>query len=81
MGRNAGRDMTRNFIPLLLLFALLAPCLAQEKPPKLIVMVLVDQFRADYVDRFREDFLPARQDDGRLGGFLFLEKEDDPVFF
>lgn len=40
-------------------------------PPKLVVLVSIDQFRADYVERFAPYYLPARSG-GRLGGFRFL---------
>ena len=39
--------------------------------PKLVLLVSIDQFRADYVDRFSEHYLPARAG-GRIGGFRFL---------
>jgi len=40
-------------------------------PPKLVVLISVDQFRGDYVERFFPYFLPARSG-GKLGGFKFL---------
>lgn len=44
--------------------ALLGP---PDPPPRLVVVIVVDQLRADYMDRFREHFGP--------GGFnLFLER-------
>jgi len=39
--------------------------------PKLVVLISVDQFRGDYVERFFPYFLPARSG-GKLGGFKFL---------
>ncbi len=32
------------------------PATAQTQPPKLVVMIVVDQMRADYVDRFQADW-------------------------
>jgi len=47
--------MNRNFSALLALSAL--GCYAQPvKPPKLVVIVVVDQFRADYLAKFRSDY-------------------------
>ena len=40
-------------------------------PPKLVVLVSVDQFRCDYVERYYPYFLPAKTG-GKLGGFRFL---------
>ncbi len=40
--------------------------------PKLILTLVVDQFRADYLTRFQSRFLPAQGKDGRLGGFNYL---------
>ncbi len=39
--------------------------------PKLVVLVVLDQFRADYLTRFEESFLPAEKN-GQLGGFKYL---------
>jgi hypothetical protein len=43
-----------------------------KKPPRLIVVMVFDQFRADYLTRFQSRFLPAVQKDGKLGGFRWL---------
>lgn len=43
-----------------------------NKPPRLIVVLVFDQFRADYLTRFQSRFLPSIQKDGRLGGFKWL---------
>lgn len=40
-------------------------------PPRLVVLISIDQFRADYVERFAPYLLPARSG-GKLGGFRFL---------
>jgi len=39
--------------------------------PKLVVAISIDQFRADYLNRFRNFYLPAKQN-GKLGGFNYL---------
>ncbi|MGV3616379.1 MAG: alkaline phosphatase family protein [Fimbriimonas sp.] len=41
------------------------------KPPKLVVLISIDQYRGDYPNRFAPYFLPARSG-RRLGGFKFL---------
>lgn len=57
------------------------PCLAllaaQPKmlpvtAPKLVVVISIDQGRADYIDRFSDNYLPPRTSDGKLGGFRWL---------
>lgn len=40
-------------------------------PPKLVILISVDQFRGDYVERYAPYFLPAKSG-GKLGGFKFL---------
>lgn len=67
--------MLRKLICLCYFCLLALPCLPEPDKPKLVVFLLVDQFRYDYLDRFRDDFLPPRQADGRPGGFLYLENE------
>ena len=42
------------------------------KRPHLTVVVSIDQFRADYLRRLTDLFLPARQSDGKVGGFRYL---------
>ncbi|MBC7540219.1 MAG: alkaline phosphatase family protein [Bacteriovorax sp.] len=42
------------------------------KKPKLIVVLIIDQFRADYLTRFKERFLPAKNSQGAIGGFNYL---------
>ena len=45
---------------------------AEIKKPKLIVVLIIDQFRADYLTRFKERFLPAQNKKGAIGGFNYL---------
>ena len=40
--------------------------------PKLVVLIVIDQFRADYLTRFQDQFLKAKKTNGELGGFRFL---------
>lgn len=42
-----------------------------SRPPKLVLLISVDQFRNDYVERFQPYFLPAKSG-GTLGGIRFL---------
>lgn len=42
--------------------------------PRLVVLVSIDQLRADYLTRFEDLFLPARTD-GKPGGFRWLMAE------
>jgi predicted AlkP superfamily pyrophosphatase or phosphodiesterase len=51
----------RHLLPFLLIFALVAgtipaPASAYNAHPKLIVVIVIDQFRADYLDRYRDQF-------------------------
>ena len=43
--------------------------------PKLIVTIVIDQFRADYLLRFQSKFLPAHLPQQRIGGFKYLMEE------
>ena len=54
---------------------------AAEYPtrPKLVLTIVVDQFRADYLTRFAPRFLPAKQKDGSVGGYRYLM--DDGAYF
>lgn len=59
----------------LVFFALLSATTqvwAGVERPSLIVLVVIDQFRADYLSRFESKFLPAVQSNGSLGGFRYL---------
>lgn len=40
-------------------------------PPRLVVLISIDQFRADYLDRFSPYFLAPKQG-GKVGGFRYL---------
>ncbi len=40
--------------------------------PQLVVLLSIDQFRADYLTRFTDLFLPAETGDGKVGGFRWL---------
>jgi arylsulfatase A-like enzyme len=52
---------------LLLLFSSLAGASAYNARPRLIVVIVIDQFRGDYLERYRDDFTP--------GGFrTFLDR-------
>lgn len=42
------------------------------KKPKLIVLLVIDQFRSDYLTRFQDRFLPAKNSNGAVGGFNYL---------
>src|SRR3712207_2088011 len=44
---------------------------AATPPPKLAVLLVIDQFRSDYLMRFQERFLPAKGPNG-VGGFQYL---------
>ena len=56
---------------LLALAALARPALLPPTAPKLVLMISIDQFRADYVDRFTDRYLPPKRG-GALGGFRWL---------
>ena len=58
---------------LLALAALASPALLPATAPKLVLLISIDQFRADYVDRFTDHYLPPKTGD-RLGGFRWLEQ-------
>ncbi len=47
------------------------PQLLKERP-KLILTIVIDQFRGDYLTRFNSRFLPAVKSDGTVGGFNYL---------
>lgn len=42
--------------------------------PRLVVLLSIDQFRADYVTRFEDLYLPPRSGT-RVGGFRYLQRE------
>ena len=43
-----------------------------SEPPELVLMVVVDQMRADFLRRHYKRFLPPDTGKGRVGGFRFL---------
>ena len=45
---------------------------AFSRRPKLVVVLVIDQFRADYLTRFEKRFLPALSKSGEPGGFRYL---------
>ncbi len=56
-----------------------AGCVSPSPPttvqsPQLVVILSVDQYRADYLTRFWDLYLPARSE-GKPGGFRFLAQE------
>jgi len=62
---------SRRLVALLLALILITPPLADASAyngrPKLVVVIIVDQFRGDYLERYRDQFVP--------GGFrLFLDR-------
>lgn len=52
-----------------------ADALAAGTRPALAVVISIDQFRADYLHRFADLFLPARRPGGKPGGFRWLMRE------
>ena len=42
--------------------------------PRLVVLISIDQFRADYLTRFEDLYLPARSG-SKVGGFRYLMQE------
>lgn len=58
------------------LFGCFFACSALASPlpekPKLVLVLAFDQFRADTLTRFESRFLPAKQKDGKVGGFRYL---------
>jgi predicted AlkP superfamily pyrophosphatase or phosphodiesterase len=44
----------------------------QHQRPHLTVVISIDQFRADYLRRLTDLYLPAKQKDGKVGGFRYL---------
>ncbi len=45
---------------------------SRRRRPRLVVVVVFDQLRADYMARFGERFLPPRGESGEPGGFRYL---------
>src|SRR2546429_2936802 len=61
--------MFRRLLPILLALLPL-PAVCQSKP-KLVVVISIDQCRADYLTRFEDLFLPAKTG-ASVGGFRYL---------
>ncbi|HSR68477.1 MAG TPA: alkaline phosphatase family protein [Acidobacteriota bacterium] len=57
-----------------LLACLTVPTLSAERP-RLVVFITVDQYRADYLSRFADLYLPPRDEQGRPGGYRFMAEE------
>lgn len=49
-----------------------SPSAVGGKRPRLVVLVAVDQLRADYLPRLRDKFLPPYAGGGRVGGYRYL---------
>lgn len=67
----------RLFYPMIFLSSLflgntLEAQIARIQKPKLVLVLVIDQFRADQISRFQERFLPPSQGKGKLGGFRYL---------
>ncbi len=56
-----------------LALAAAASAMAAEKP-RLVIVLSIDQFRGDYLQRFADLFLPANQG-GKVGGFKYLMEQ------
>lgn len=65
------------FIRFLLIFlcinSVTAGAVVKEKP-KLVLVLVFDQFRSDSLSRFESRFLPAKKD-GKVGGFRYLMEQ------
>lgn len=48
--------------------------LKEIKKPKLVVMLMIDQFRADYLQKYKSEFIPKKYQGG-IGGFNYLMGE------
>src|SRR3954469_23177567 len=75
--------MNRRYFVFFLMFSMLPrpcsvaiadslPAAAYKTRPKLVLAIVFDQFRADYLTRFRTRFLPAKKSNGEVGGFEYL---------
>ncbi len=67
--------MKKKLLPFLMFILFFSPYeIAQAfvKKPRLIVLLVIDQFRADYLTRFQDRFLPAKNGNGAVGGFNYL---------
>ncbi len=66
--------MLRRLRPLALVCLLFLTAAAGAAPvrPRLVVLISIDQFRADYQARFYDLFLPPATKNGGVGGFRYL---------
>ncbi len=64
--------MQKYFFLLWTLICLSLPAHASMPRPKLILTLVIDQFRADYLMRFGKEFLPAHGKNGEVGGFEYF---------
>lgn len=55
-------------------FAVHSQNLNYPHKPKLILVLVYDQFRSDYLTRYTDQFLPANKA-GKLGGFRYLQEQ------
>ena len=66
----------KNSIFALVLFLFFVPAHALSTKafdrPKLVLLLVIDQFRADYLMRFQSRFMPPQLPSGKVGGFRFL---------
>src|SRR5258706_16100429 len=61
------------WLPVICVSAALACVADVAQKPKLVVLISIDQFRADYLTRFEDLFLPAKSGN-RVGGFRYLKE-------
>lgn len=61
----------RDMVSLIAMAAIAHSAMLPKTAPKLVLLISIDQGRADYVDRFSDHFLPAK-DGSKLGGFQWL---------
>ncbi len=78
-GGNAPRRGAASLPSALLLGAARSGLLGQTagrrgRAPRLVVLISIDQFRADYLERFADLYLPPSQDGGAPGGFRYLKE-------
>lgn len=72
------KTFLQSLVAVLLVFTTLSPlatsAASQASPdsPKLVLVMVIDQFRADYLTRFKKLFKPALSKSGEVGGFEYL---------
>lgn len=71
--------MKKSLLPLFLLLTFFSQSVSAQikkiEKPKLVLVLVIDQFRADTIGRYENRFLPPRDARGRPGGFRFLMEE------